>query len=225
MKVLIVEDEQALSESIEVYLLDEGFLCESASTFEKAWQKIQLYDYDIILLDITLPGGNGLDILAKLKEKRSNTGVLIISAKNSLNDKLNGLDKGADDYITKPFHLAELNARVKSVLRRRNFEGNDEIIYREISMDTNSMEVKVHDKSIILTKKEYELLLYFINNKNRLLTKEAIAEHLWGDDMDMVDSFDFIYTHIKNLRKKITEKGGGNYLKTVYGMGYKFSEQ
>jgi DNA-binding response OmpR family regulator len=179
----------------------------------------------VVILDLTLPDGNGLDILQALKKKRSQAGVLIVSAKNSLEDKLKGLDFGADDYLTKPFHLAELNARVKSIIRRRNFEGNEELIYYEIRINTQTCEVRICDQLITLTRKEYELLLYFLHNKQRILTKEAIVEHLWGDNMDVADSFDFIYTHIKNLRKKIQEKGGDNYVKTVYGMGYKFAKE
>jgi DNA-binding response OmpR family regulator len=225
MKLLLIEDEKSLGESIQEYLKKEGYLCEIANSYRLGEEKIKLYEYDAILLDITLPDGNGLDILKTLKKKRSNVGVIIISAKGALEDKLNGLEWGADDYLTKPFHLAELNARIKSIIRRRNFEGNDEIIFHEIAVDTHHSEVKVNGNLLTLTRKEYELLLYFLHNKNRVLTKESIVEHLWGDDMDMADSYDFIYTHIKNLRKKIQEKGGDNYLKTVYGMGYKFTRE
>ena len=140
-----------------------------------------------------------------------------------MDDKISGLDLGADDYITKPFHLAELNSRLNSVLRRRNFEGSNEIIFEKLKLIPDKQEVFVKDKALTLTKKEYALLLFFISNKNRVVTKESIAEHLWGDDMDMADSFDFIYSHIKNLRKKIMDAGGDDYLKSVYGMGYKFS--
>jgi DNA-binding response OmpR family regulator len=178
-----------------------------------------------VVLDIGLPDGSGLDLLKLLKQQRNQAGVLIISAKNSLDDKLIGLDLGADDYITKPFHLAELNARIKSILRRRNFEGNHEVIFQEIRVNTDTFDTLVNDQPVTLTQKEQELLLYFISNKNRVLTKESIAEHLWGDHMDMADSFDFIYTHIKNLRRKIAQKGGKNYLQTVYGIGYKFTSQ
>lgn len=222
MKILIVEDEKELSNTLVSYLNKEGYLCETAFTFQKALEKTDLYEYDCIILDITLPDGNGLDLLKRLKTKRTQTGVLIVSARNSLDDKLNGLDLGADDYITKPFHLAELNARIKSIIRRRNFEGNDEIIWNDVQIDTQTLEVKINGQVVVLTRKEYELLLYFLNNKGRVITKEAIAEHLWGDNMDMADSFDFIYTHIKNLRKKMMEKGSENYIKTVYGLGYKF---
>lgn len=224
MKILIVEDEKALAESIDTFLSQENYRCEWAGNYEKALEKVQLYDYEVVILDITLPDGNGLDLLKILKKQKNKAGILIVSARNSLDDKLNGLDLGADDYITKPFHLAELNARIKSIIRRKNNEGDPLIEFNEISVNPATMEVAIKDQTIILTRKEYELLMYFLNNRNRLLTKEGIAEYLWGDNMDMADSFDFIYTHIKNLRKKIIEAGGQNYLKTVYGMGYKFSE-
>lgn len=223
MKVLIIEDEPQLIDAMVSYLRNEGYVCENVLNFVAAYEKIHLYNYDIIVLDIGLPDGNGLDILKQLKKLRSQAGVLIVSAKNSLDDKLNGLDLGADDYITKPFHLAELNARIKSIIRRRNFDGNQEVIFEEISINTDTFETQVHGETIVLTQKEQELLLYFISNKNRVLTKASIAEHLWGDHMDMADSFDFIYTHIKNLRRKISQKGGRNYLQTVYGIGYKFT--
>jgi DNA-binding response OmpR family regulator len=224
MKILIVEDEKALAESIANYLQQEGYRCETAFGYEKALEKIQLYDYEAVILDLTLPDGSGLEILKQLRQLHNPAGVLIVSARNALSDKLSGLDLGADDYMTKPFHLAELNARLKSIIRRKNYESNNQIIFQEISINPATMEVSVYGNLMVLTRKEYELLLYFIHNKNRLLTKEAIAEHLWGDNMDMADSFDFIYTHIKNLRKKIVELGGQNYVKTMYGMGYKFSE-
>lgn len=224
MKILIIEDEPALNESILFYLKNEGFVCETALNYNEASQKINDYDYDVIVVDIMLPDGSGLDIVRELKANYLNTGIIILSAKDSLDDKLLGLDLGADDYITKPFHLAELNSRIKSVIRRRKFNGNNEIIFNEIQIDPEKAEVKVNNKIINLTKKEYDLLLFFITNKNRVLTKEAIAEHLWGDNIDMIDSLDFIFTHIKNLRKKIVKNKGKDYIKTIYGMGYKFSE-
>jgi len=224
MKVLIIEDEVELLESIASYLKNEDFLCEKASTFFEAEDKLASFNYDIILLDITLPDGNGIDLLKLIKTKSPKTGVLIVSAKNSLDDKLKGLDLGADDYITKPFHLAELNSRVNSLIRRQKFDGNEIIQFNEIHINPSSMEVTVNDKPMELTKKEYNLLLYFITNKNRVLTKESIAEHLWGDDIEMADSYDFIYTHMGNLRKKIKNLGAPDYLKTMYGLGYKFSE-
>jgi len=224
MKILIIEDEPALNESILFYLKNEGFICETALNYSEASQKINDYDYDVIVVDIMLPDGSGLDIVRELKANYLDTGIIILSAKDSLDDKLLGLDLGADDYITKPFHLAELNSRIKSVIRRRKFNGNKEIIFNEIQIDPATAEVTVNAEIINLTKKEYDLLLFFISNKNRVLTKETIAEHLWGDNIDMIDSFDFIFTHIKNLRKKIVSNKGKDYIKTIYGMGYKFSE-
>ncbi len=224
MKILIIEDERALNESILFYLQNEGFICETALNYTEASQKINDYEYDVIVVDIMLPDGSGRDLVRELKVNYLNTGIILLSAKNSLDDKLLGLDLGADDYMTKPFHLAELNSRIKSVIRRRKFNGNQAIIFNEIRIDPAQAEVRVNDEIITLTKKEYALLLFFIANKNRVLTKEMIAEHLWGDNIDMIDSFDFIFTHIKNLRNKIVNCKGKDYIKTIYGMGYKFSE-
>jgi len=222
MKILIVEDEKELINEIESYLLKEDYVVETSPNFESAIEKLSLYVYDIAVIDITLPDGTGLDLINYIKKNKFDTGILIISAKNSLDDKLKGLDLGADDYITKPFHLAELNARIKALIRRRKFNGTTEITHNEINICPETKEVSVHDIKIQLTKKEYELLTFFIANKNRLLTKESIAEHLWGDNIDLADNFDFIYTHINNLRKKIATSGGKDYLQTIYGMGYKF---
>ena len=224
MKLLIVEDELELLNSTCVYLQKEDFVCEAASNFFEAEDKLLSYNYDVVILYINLPDGNGLDLLRYVKEKTPETGVLIVSAKDSLDDKLKGLDLGADDYITKPFHLAELNSRVNSLLRRRKFEGNNNIVFEEIEIDPVAKIAMVNSTPLELTKKEYFLLLYFITNKNRVLTKEAIAEHLWGDNIDMVDNFDFIYTHMRNLRKKLKKSGANDYLQTIYGLGYKFGE-
>ncbi|MEI6434951.1 MAG: response regulator transcription factor [Bacteroidota bacterium] len=224
MKVLLIEDEPQLSQDISEYLYKEKYLCEVVPNFEDANEKINLYLYDCVIVDIGLPDGNGLDIIRSLKKNGSETGIIIISAKNSLDDKITGLEIGADDYLTKPFHLSELNARIKSIIRRRSFGGANEIIFNEIRILPEQMEAMVNSQSLGLTKKEYDLLIFFISNKERVLTREAIAEHLWGDQMDMADSFDFIYTHIKNLRKKIIDRGGEDYIHTIYGMGYKFTE-
>ena len=223
MKILIVEDEKALSETIVQYLKKEGCTCETASDFNEASEKINLYSYDCLILDIGIPHGSGLDIVKAVKRLHSNAGIIIISAKNALDDKITGLDLGADDYISKPFHLSELHARFKSLMRRKHFEGRKEIVLNEMCLVPDLQEVKIHGIQLELTKKEYDLLLYFISNKNKVLTKEAIAEHLWGDNIEASDSFDFIYTHIKNLRKKMLEKGSEDYIKTIYGMGYKFA--
>jgi DNA-binding response OmpR family regulator len=223
MKLLIIEDEKPLCDSIKTYLSQEGHVCECVMDYENAIEKINIYQYDCIIVDITLPGGSGLNIIKELKKMRSTSGVIIISARNALDDKITGLQIGADDYLTKPFHLSELNARINSVIRRRSFDGKNEIIFNEIRIIPDEMSVFINDSEIILTKKEFNLLLFFLSNKNRVITKESIAEHLWGDNIDMADSFDFIYTHIKNLRKKLLDKNCSDYIHTVYGMGYKFT--
>ncbi|WP_339667064.1 response regulator transcription factor [Maribacter arcticus] len=223
MKILIVEDEKALLQSIASYLEKDGNVCETASTYEDALYKIDLYEYDLLVLDINLINGSGLDILHLLKKNKKETATIIISANNSLDDKLKGLDLGADDYLTKPFHLAELNSRIKAVLRRGKFGGTERLEFNEILIDTRSRTSYINDKAMSLTRKEYDLLLFFITNKGRVLSKEIIAEHLWGDHSDMVDNYDFIYVHINNLRKKLTD-AGAKYIKTAYGSGYKFME-
>lgn len=225
MKILIIEDEIDLLIGISNYLTKENYICELAESYTKAGDKLAIYEYDIILLDITLPDGNGLDLLKSIKKHQKKAGIIIISAKNSLDDKILGLDLGADDYITKPFYLSELNSRIKAVLRRKQFDGTSILTYNEISANTESKSVTINGHAIILTKKEYDLLLFFMINKNRVLTKEAIAEHLWEDNIDMADTYDFIYTHLNNLRKKIRVAGGADYIKTLYGMGYKFTGQ
>lgn len=225
MKILLIEDEIELLDSVSESLKTGGFICEKAENFNKAEEKIALYQYDVVILDISLPDGNGLNLLNQLKDNHPETGVLIVSAKNSLDDKLTGLDLGADDYLTKPFHFSELNSRINAIIRRRNFNGAPNVHFFEISINPIGKLVTVNGQIIDLTKKEFDLLLYFITNKNRVLTKEVIAEHLWGDHADMLDNFDFIYTHIKNLRKKIEAEGGKNYLQTIYGVGYKYSDQ
>lgn len=221
MKILLIEDEKALRESIESYFKEEGNLCEIAIDYWSALNKINLYQYDCILLDLTLPGGDGLEILAELKKKNRQEGILIISAKNALDDKLNGLDLGADDYLVKPFHLSELKSRVMAIVRRKSFSGNNILQFKDLKIDTMAMEARSNDKLINFTKKEYDLLLYFIANQGKVITKNAIAEHLWGDGIDMSDDFDFIYTHIKNLRKKLDEVGAKDYISSMYGVGYK----
>ena len=224
MKVLIVEDEKALAESISAYLGSEQFKCEIASDFASAREKIALYDYACIILDINLPGGSGLDLLSLLKEDQKEEGVLIVSARNSIDDKVLGLQLGADDYLTKPFHLSELAARVSAIIRRKSFDGKNTLNFDELVLNLRDKTVQVNKKLLDLTRKEYDLLLYFMSNKNKVISKGAIAEHLWGDNMDMADNYDFIYTHIKNLRKKLLQAGGRDYIRSIYGMGYKFFE-
>jgi len=223
LKLLLIEDELALSETIEKYFTDEGSICEVCSNVSTAIEKISLYEYDCILLDIGLPDGDGFAVMEFLQSSGKNECVLIISARNSLDDKIKGLNIGADDYITKPFHLAELKARLMAIFRRKAFGSSNILNYNEISVDLLGRTVHVNNKPTILTKKEYDMLLYFIANKGRVVSKNALAEHLWGDEMDMLDSFDFIYTHIKNLRKKLFELSGKDFFATIYGVGYKFS--
>lgn len=225
MKLLIVEDSRELSESISTYLTKEGYVCEQAYTYFEAIDKLAAFRYDIVLLDIMLPDGNGMDVLLAVRDLPVRPGVLIISAKNALDDKVQGLDLGADDYLTKPFHMPELNARLKAIYRRRHFEGRNELVFKEIHINTDTLEVTVCGEPLSLTRKEYELLLFFLANKNRVLTKQTIAEHLWGDHMDFSDNFDFVYQHIKNLRKKLTAAGGNDYLTNIYGVGYRFNTE
>jgi DNA-binding response OmpR family regulator len=223
VKLLIVEDETGLRDSIKEYFTEEGNVCEVAPDYSTAYQKVSVYRYDCIILDITLPQGNGLDIINLVKANRYPDGILIISAKNSLDDRLQGLDRGADDYLTKPFHLSELKARLMAIVRRKSFDGQQSVIFNEIEMDLLAKTVVVNNTPLKITRKEYALLLYFIANKGKVISKNAIAEHLWGDEIDIADNFDFIYSHIKNIRKKIIDAGGRDYIHAVYGMGYKFS--
>ncbi|MBS1598891.1 MAG: response regulator transcription factor [Bacteroidetes bacterium] len=220
MKILVVEDEKELSESIITYLKAENYLCEVARDYKTALQKIELFDYDCILLDVSLPDGNGLGLLEELKADKKTDGVIIISAKNSIDDRIRGLNTGADDYLVKPFHLSELNARITAVIRRRRFEGNKIIVLHELTIDLAAKTILVNNKIVDLTRKEYDLLLYLAYNKNRVLSKYAIAEHLSGDE-EIYNNFDFIYTHMKNLKKKLHQAGCQEYIKSVYGMGYK----
>lgn len=222
MKILIIEDEQGLRENITSYFNGDGNICESCSDLSGAIDKLSSYNYDCILLDIGLPDGEGFEILDFLKKKMKDEAVLIISARNSLDDKIKGLNIGADDYLTKPFHLAELKARVASVFRRKITNGNNVLIFNEIAIDLPGRVVAVNKVPVVLTRKEYDMLLYFIANKGKVISKNAIAEHMWGDEMDMHNNFDFIYTHIKNLRKKLLDARCADYIQSIYGIGYKF---
>lgn len=222
MKILIVEDEKELASSIADYLEVQGYRCEFAETFSQAVDKISTFQYDCILLDLMLPGGSGLKVLEELKKQEKQDGVIIISAKNSLEDKISGLEIGADDYLPKPFHLSELSARIHSLLRRRQFGNSNILNLNELQINLPAKTLTVNNEPVNLTKKEYDLLVLFIGNKNRIISKNALAEHLSGDMADMLDNHDFVYAHIKNLKRKLTEAGYNNYLKTVYGTGYKW---
>lgn len=224
MKILIVEDEESLLSSITSYFAGENYVCESAETYEQAVEKVNLYDYDCLLVDITLPDGNGLDLLTLLKMRTPTQGVIIISAKNSLDDKIRGLDLGADDYLTKPFHLSELNARVKAVIRRKTFATHALINFGNLQIDPVGRQVWTNGQSLGLTRKQLDIFLHLLANQTHVVTKSSLAEHLWGDHADQADSFDFLFAHIKNLKKKLVQAEASVEIQTVYGVGYKLAE-
>lgn len=222
MKILIIEDERELAQDISGYLAGQDYLCELAADYNQALDKIATYTYDCILLDLMIPFGDGLEVLEKLKSEKRSDGVIIISAKNALDDKIKGLQLGADDYLAKPFHLSELSARIHSIIRRKQFDNSNTITQNELKVELLSKTVMVGSNSVPLTKKEFDLLLLFLGNKNKVISKNALAEHLSGDIADMFDNHDFVYAHVKNLKKKLSEAGCENYLKTIYGTGYKW---
>lgn len=222
MKLLVIEDEKALAADIKAYLDGEAWECEVVHNYSDAHLRIGVYDYDCVVVDLTLPDGNGLDLIEELKKKRSETGIIIISARDSLDDKIKGLKLGSDDYVTKPFHLSELNARIDALMRRRQFHGQREWVVGDITIYRDERRMMIGDRDLDLTHKEYDLLLYLITNRNRVLTKDALAEYLWGNEVDYADSLDFIYVHIKNIRKKIAALGGRDSIHTRYGVGYQF---
>jgi DNA-binding response OmpR family regulator len=221
MKILIVEDEPEMRNSLVHSLNEEQYTLETAEDYPSALEKISIYDYDCILLDISLPGGNGLDLLHRLKALNKAEGVIIVSAKDSLDDKVKGLELGADDYLAKPFHMAELHARVKAVFRRRKLDGNPLITVGNMVIDPSARTVEINRNAVSLNRKEYDILLYLITNKNRLVQKTALAEHVWGDYIDEADSFEFIYSQIKNLRKKLKDSHAEIEIQSIYGIGYK----
>lgn len=225
MKILIIEDELEIAQSIKNYFRTNGIQCEMAENYKLALSKIDSYDYDCILLDLMLPDGDGFDILRELKRKNKTDGVIVVSAKETLETRLEGFNLGADDYLTKPFHLSELLVRMQALIRRKNFKGSNSLIFNEIVIDILSKSVAVNNIKLDLTKKELDLLLFLIGNENKVLSKAAIAEHLSGDMADMLDNHDFIYAHIKNLKKKLSQAGSGDYIKTAYGLGYKWENE
>jgi len=222
MKILLVEDEKAFSASIISYFKLNGNVCELAEDCKSALEKIAIYKYDCALIDLNLPDGTGLDIIKQLKTGNHPTGIIIISARDTIDDRIKGLNLGADDYLVKPFDLAELNARVRSLIRRMNFSGSNTFEAGLLKIFPDEFQVRAGDDLLDLTKKEFNLLLFLISNNNRVIAKETIAEHIWGDNIDMANSYDFVYAHIKNLRKKLQEKGLQDYIQTIYGIGYKF---
>lgn len=222
MQILIIEDERVLRDSISVYLETNGYVCTTVGTLKKGLERCSNYIYDCVLIDIGLPDGNGMDIIKTFKKNNPNTGIIIISAKNSLEDKINGLQLGADDYLTKPFHLSELDARIHSIIRRINFNGQNQLKFDGLTIHLDQKQVMVNNELVKLTRKEYDILIYLAANPTHLITKEAIADAIWGDKAEMATSFDFVYSQIKNLKKKLNEAGATEYIKVVYGMGYKF---
>lgn len=222
MKILLIEDEKELAKSIISYLTSNNFGCEWAPDVQTAMDKISIHEYDCILLDLMLPDGNGFEILSELKRRNKTEGVIIISAKETLESRIEGLQLGADDYLTKPFHLSELQVRIQALIRRKNFKGNNRVEFREIEVDILSRTIRVHGIKVESTKKETDLLLFLMGNENKVLSKSAIAEHLSGDMADMLDNHDFVYAHIKNLKNKLKAAGSGDYIKMVYGLGYKW---
>lgn len=225
MKLLLIEDEVELAKSIQDYLNSNDFVCEWVENYSSAIDKIANYNYDCILLDLMLPDGDGFDLLTELRNQNKTDGVIIISAKETLETRIEGFNLGADDYLVKPFHLSELLVRIQALIRRKQFHGNNKIIFNEIEIDTLSKVVKVNNREIEITKKEIDLLLFLVGNKNRVLSKGAIAEHLSGDMADMLDNHDFVYAHIKNLKGKLKSAQSKNYIKTIYGLGYKWQNE
>jgi len=221
VKLLLIEDNKQLAEDVAMFFGEEGYITETALTLGKAREKLGIYHYELVILDLGMPDGNGLDLIPVVQGEHPRTAILVLTARDSLDEKVHALEQGADDYLTKPFHKSELNARVHSILRRRISGGSSHITINELTIDLGARIASVKDVVLNLTRKEYDLLLFLVYNKNRLLTKESIAEHLWGDHIDQADNFDFIYNHIKNLRRKIKQAGGRNYIESMYGMGYK----
>lgn len=224
MKILVVEDEPQMLESIERVLKQENALVETATNLNDALDKALIYEYDCILLDINLPDGSGLELLRELKKQNKSDGVLILSARNSLDDKLEGLNLGADDYLTKPFHFSELIARVRSIVRRKKFDGNALLEIGNIRVDVTNQAITIQNEAVTLNRKEFAILMYLISNKGRLVSKTALAEHVWGDNIDEADNFEFIYSQIKNLRKKMNDLDSGIEIQSIYGVGYKLIE-
>ena len=223
MKILIVEDEQALRETLKQFLEKENFTVETASDYREGLMKISDYEYDCLLLDITLPDGNGLKLLEELKRADKPTPVIILSAKDSTDDKIHGLDLGADDYLVKPFDLAELFARIKSVTRRKLQDGNRWISYKNVMVNPEDREVKIGGEEVQLNRKEFDMLYYFISRPEKIFQRTTLAESIWGDHADNADSLDIIYSHVKNLRRKLKQHGAEADIQAVYGIGYKLT--
>tara|TARA_R110002050_G_scaffold243212_2_gene379682 strand:+ start:19231 stop:19908 length:678 start_codon:yes stop_codon:yes gene_type:complete len=225
MKILVIEDEPEMKGLIKQFLEEENYVVEEAHDLQSGLDKIVSYDYDCILLDIMLPDGNGLDLLKKLKNLNKADSVIIISANDSLDDKINGLNLGADDYLTKPFHIAELNARIKSVIRRKKSDGRQWLELENVKINIEERLVLVNSQPMDLNRKEFDILVFLGMNKSRIASKSAIAENIWGDYIDQANDFDFIYSQIKNLRKKLRTHNANIDINAVYGIGYKLTQK
>ncbi len=222
MKILLVEDEKEMLNNMMRFMKREGYVCEFATTFNEGYRKINNYEYDCAVIDLNLPGGDGLKLVNILRQESPQTGIVIVSARDTTDDRIRGLNIGADDYLTKPYDLPELNARIKAILRRKTNQFSNELTFGRLVIDLDKRKVAAEEHPLKLTKKEFDILVYLARNKNRVVTKDSIAEHLWGDYMDDAVSFDFIYAHVKNLRKKLARNNCEEFLETVYGVGYKF---
>ena len=221
MKILIVEDEIELQKVVQQSLEKEKYLVEFANNYASALDKIIGFDYDCILLDINLPDGSGMDLLREIKKLHKQDAVIIVSAKDSVDDKVEGLNLGADDYLAKPFHLAELHARINSAIRRNNQHGEKYIIFKNVKINPEDRNVFVNEVLINLNRKEYDMLYYFMIRPGKTLQKTTLAESIWGDHIEDADSLDFIYSQIKNLRKKLKQSNAEIDFQAVYGIGYK----
>ncbi len=220
MKLLIIEDEPTLLKDLGEFVDREGFLYELAKDYSTADEKIMLYDYDCIILDINLPDGSGFDILDKLRQHNKLDGVLILSARDSIDDKMKGFELGADDYLTKPFFYSELNARIRAIIRRRKFNINKDILFGNLQIDLDQHQVKVHNELLSFTKKEFAILTHLISNQKRVVSKTALSEYIWGDNIDEADSFGFLFSQMKNLKRKLKEAGALVEITNIYGVGY-----
>ena len=222
INILLVEDEMELAVSTIRFLKENNFNCTHKSTIKLALKEIKNNSFHAALLDLGLPDGDGLSLIKEIKNKNQETGVIIVSAKDMLNKKVEALELGADDYLTKPFFFPELNARIKSLVRRLNMEENKKITLNELTLFPEEMKVLVHNKVVDLTSKEFSLLLYFFSNQNRVLSKTILGEFMSSNYANYGFSDDLVYTHIKNLKKKLASSDCAEYIKNVYGIGYKF---
>ncbi len=223
MHILIVEDELPLMESMVSYLEMEGFRCEQASSYHAGLCSLDKHDYICMLIDLNLPDGEGLDLVKLARQNQTNSGIIIVSARNALEERVKGLSMGADDYLVKPFHLSELVARIQSVARRTHTQGDEILKFGVIRVMPEERTCYVEDKQVDLTRKEHDLLLYLMANRNRVITKESIADYLWGEYGGGYGSYDFVYTHLKNLKRKLLDAGSPDYVQNIYGVGYKFT--